>query len=182
MRPAAAPIHISDCSVWGVPAESQPDVLLSVGYRDERVVVYLSSLRPVYDGIKRCLGQMAGLLLLLQTRGLDPQRGDLMRRSMREQLAEASDRLRSLRVPEAARRHFAALELLLDRLKASAERLDLQVDFIDPSATDLDTLMTSLFAVHHGLLAVAEPRAGISPVDFRAACCTCRPRPIHQAV
>ncbi len=182
MSAAATPIHGSDCSIWDAPADSQPDALMSVGYRDERVVVYLSSLRPVYDGIKRCLGQMAGLLLLLHTRGLDPQRGGLMRSSMREQLAEASNRLRSLRAPEVARPHFAALDMLLDMLKANANRLDRQVNLIDPSAADLDALMKSLFAVHQGLLAAAEPGAGISPVDFKAACCTCRPRTINQAV
>jgi hypothetical protein len=181
MSPALA-IHGPDCSMWDAPAESQPDALMAVGLRDERVVVYLSSLRPVYDAIKRCLGQISGLLLLLQTCGLDSHRGDLVRRSTREQLAEAGERLRALAVPEAARRHFDALGALLDRLKVSANRLDLQIELIDPSRADLDELMKSLFAVQRGLLATAKPQAGISPVDFKAACCTCRPRAINPAV
>jgi hypothetical protein len=118
MSPAVA-IHAPDCSMWDAPAESQPDALMSIGLRDERVAVYLSSLRPVYDAIKRCLGQISGLLLLLQTCGLDSHRGDLVLRSTREQLAEAGERMRSLPVPEAARRHFDALALQLRLLGLS---------------------------------------------------------------
>jgi hypothetical protein len=59
--------------------------------------------------------------------------------------------------------------------------LDRQSGLIDPSGADLDMLMKGLFAVQHGLLAAAEPRAGLAPVDFKGACCTCRPRTIKRA-
>ena len=62
MTPALA-IHDPNCSTWDTPAESGADHLVAIGYHDERIAAYLSTLRPVYDAMKRCLGQMAGLLL-----------------------------------------------------------------------------------------------------------------------
>jgi hypothetical protein len=173
---AALAIHDPDCSTWDTPAESGADHLVAVGYHDERVAAYLSSLRPVYDAMKRCLGQMAGLLLLLQTRSLDPHRAGVTHDAMRDLITELSDRLRALKAPESAQRHVQGLEALVLQLEAGTEQLDRQKDLIDPASADLDALVRRLFAIQQGLLAAAEPRAGLSPVDFTAACCTCRPR------
>jgi hypothetical protein len=178
---AALAIHDPDCSTWDTPAESGADHLVAIGYQDERIALYLSTLRPVYDAMKRCLGQMAGLLLLLQTRCLDPHRAGVTHDAMREGLAEISDRLRALQAPEGAQRHFRGLEALVRQLEAGAEQLNRQKDLIDPASADLDALVRRLFAIQQGLLAAAEPRAGLSPVDFTAACCTCRPRLTSQA-
>jgi hypothetical protein len=180
MTPALA-IHAPDCSTWDTPAESEADHLVSIGYKDEQVAAYLSELRPLYDAMKRCLGQMAGLLLLMQTRALDAGRASLTHDAMRELLAELSDRLRALKAPEGAERHFHGLQKLVGQLEASAGQFGRQKDLIDPAAADLDALVTRLFAIQQGLLAAAEPRAGLAPIDFRAACCTCRPRSTRQA-
>jgi hypothetical protein len=177
---AALAIHDLNCSTWDTPAESGADHLVALGYQDERIAAYLSTLRPVYDAMKRCLGQMAGLLLLLQTRSLDPHRAGVTHDAMRDLLAELSDRLRALKAPESARRHFRGLEALVRQLETGAEQLNRQKDLIDPASADLDALVRTLFAIQHGLLAAAEPRAGLSPVDFTAACCTCRPRLTRQ--
>ena len=173
MTPTRA-IHDPNCWTWDTPAESGADHLVAIGYHDERIAAYLSTLRPVYDAMKRCLGQMAGLLLLLQTRCLDPHRADVTHDAMREILVELSDRLCVLKAPEGAQRHFHGLEALVRQLEAGAEQLSRQKDLIDPASADLDALVRRLFAIQQGLLAAAEPRAGLSPVDFTAACCTCR--------
>jgi hypothetical protein len=179
MTPALT-IHDPNCSTWDTPLESGADHLVAIGYQDERIAAYLSTLRPVYDAMKRCLGQMAGLLLLLQTRSLDPHRAGVTHDSMRDLLAELSDRLRALKAPESAQRHFRGLEALVRQLEAGAEQLNRQKDLIDPASADLDALVRRLFAIQRGLLEAAEPRAGLLPVDFTTACCTCRPRPTRQ--
>lgn len=179
MTPALA-IHDPNCSTWDTPAESGADHLVAIGYQDERIAAYLSTLRPVYDAMKRCLGQMAGLLLLLQTRSLDPHRDGVTHDAVRDLLAELSDRLRALKAPESAQRHFRGLEVLVRQLQTGAEQLNRQKDLIDPASADLDALVRTMFAIQHGLLVAAEPRAGLSPVDFTAACCTCRPRLTRQ--
>ncbi len=159
---AALAIHDPNCSTWDTPAESGADHLVAIGYHDERIAAYLSTLRPVYDAMKRCLGQMAGLLLLLQTRCLDPHRAGVTHDAMREILAELSDRLRALKAPEGAQRHFRGLEALVRQLEAGAEQLNRQKDLIDPASADLDALVRRLFTIQQGLLAAAEPRAGLS--------------------
>jgi hypothetical protein len=123
---AALAIHDPNCSTWDAPAESGADHLVAIGYHDERIAAYLSTLRPVYDAMKRCLGQMAGLLLLLQTRCLDSHRAGVTHDAMREILAELSDRLRALKAPEGAQRHFRGLEALVRQLEAGAEQLNRQ--------------------------------------------------------
>jgi hypothetical protein len=164
----ALAIHDPNCSTWDTPAESAADHLVAIGYHDERIAAYLSTLRPVYDAMKRCLGQMAGLLLLLQTHCLDPHRAGVTHDAMREILVELSDRLRALKAPEGAQLHFRGLEDLVRQLEAGAEQLNRQKDLIDPPSADLDALVRRLFAIQHGLLVAAESRAGLSPVDFTA--------------
>ena len=176
----ALAIHDPNCSTWDTPAESGADHLVAMGYHDERIarlsVVPAPGLRRD-ETLSRTDG---GSLLLLQTRCLDPHRAGVTHDAMRGILAELSDRLRALKAPEGAQRHFRGLEALVRQLEAGAEQLNRQKDLIDPASADLDALVRRLFAIQHGLLAAAEPRAGLSPVDFTAACCTCRPRSTRQ--
>ncbi len=169
-------IHDPACSIWDVPADSQPEALLAAGVRDEDMVAYLSAVRPLYDALKRCLGQMGGVLLLLQARGLERGRGDVLMTSIRTQLDEAGERLRCFPVPPKAGRHHAMLTGLAKALCEIRGRLERTVDLIDPSSVALGAVVDALFGIHRGLLATADPGVGLSPVDFTAACCTCRPR------
>jgi hypothetical protein len=169
-------IHAQSCTVWDVANEALPDALLSAGFRDDRVIEYLAAARPLYDAMTRCLGQAAGLLLLVQTRGLDAQRGETVYDALRNSLGESVERLRAIAAPEPARAHMAAFEALVARLEDCARRLGAYRSLIDPAGADLDGVMSSLFVVQQGLLALAIPRAGLVPLDFRGACCNCRPR------
>jgi hypothetical protein len=169
-------MHGADCAVWETPAGSQPEALLVLGYRDEAMIAYLGAVRPIYDAFKRCLGQLSGLLLLFQAQGLDRNRGALLTASVREQLRESGEGIRALKVPAGAAAHYASLVNLGQNLKAVSEKLDRRIDLIDPASADLDALVDALFSIQRSLLATAEPRAGLAPVDFTAACCSCRPR------
>jgi hypothetical protein len=175
-RPIPKSIHRADCSLWDTPADSQPEALLVLGYRDDVMIAYLSAARPIYDALKRCLGQLSGLLLLYQAKGLDRNRSDLLITTVRQQLGEAGERLRALVAPAAAGSHYGRLVNLGQNLKAVSEKFDRTIDLVDPASADLDAVVDALFSIQRGLLATAEPRAGLAPVDFTAACCTCRPR------
>jgi hypothetical protein len=172
----AKPIHGADCSVWDTPAGSRPEALLVLGFRDDEMIAYLSAVRPIYDALKRCLGQLAGLLLLFQAKGLDRNRGELLMSTVRQQLAETGERIRALGAPAGASFHYGRLSNLSRGLKAVGEKLDRTIDLVDPGSADLDAVMDALFSIQRGLLETAEPRAGLAPVDFAAACCTCPPR------
>lgn len=174
-------IHAAACSVWEVPAESTPEALSAKGYRVDAHATYLAAARPIYDGLKRCVGQLGGVLLLMQTQGLDRGRADAVLNSARDQLRELEERSRAFPVPGAAQRHYHELGRLLGLLGSVYRRLERSADLIDPGSAELNDAVATLFACHRGLLAAAEPRAGLAPVDFRAACCTCR-RPGRDAV
>ncbi|WP_164889089.1 hypothetical protein, partial [Mesorhizobium sp. M7A.F.Ca.CA.001.14.1.1] len=77
------------------------------GIKDEVLASYLSDTRPLYDAAKRCVGQLSGILLLLQTDSLDRNRNDLLLASVTRQLREATDRLGAVKAPPKAARHQA---------------------------------------------------------------------------
>jgi hypothetical protein len=174
MSRASPTIHAAACSVWDAPAESTPEALSANGYRVDAHAAYFAAARPIYDGLKRCIGQLGGVLLLMQTEGLDRARADAVLNSARDQLRELKERSRAFPVPSAARRHHLELGRLLELLGSVYHRLERTADLIDPGGAQLNDAVATLFACHGGLLAAAEPRAGLAPVDFRAACCTCR--------
>jgi len=178
---ASPTIHAAACSVWDVPAESTPEALSAKGYRVDAHAAYLAAARPIYDGLKRCVGQLGGVLLLMQTKGLDRTRADDVLRSARDQLRELEERSLAFPVPSGAQPHHDELRRLLGLLGTVYRRLERTADLIDPASAELNDAVAALFACHGGLLAAAEPRAGLSPVDFTAACCTCR-QPGRDAV
>lgn len=181
MSRASPTIHAAACSAWDVLPEPAPETLTATGYRTDAQAAYLAAARPLYDGLKRCVGQLGGVLLLMQTKGLDRARADVVLGSVRDQLGELEERMRAVRVPGAAQRHYGELERLLGLLGGVYRRVERKAELIDPASKDLDEAIATLLACHGGLLAAAEPRAGLAPVDFGAACCTCR-QPVRVAV
>ena len=170
-------VHAPTCSIWDVPPESRPEALLATGVMDEATATYLAEVRPLYDAAKRCIGQLSGVLLLLQTRSLDRDRDGLLISSVTQQLREAGERLRAAAAPAPAVGHHASLGELLARLDRIVSRLDRLRDLVDPASPDLDAVVEALFGAHRALLVVSIPEAGLAPVDFTAACCNCRRTP-----
>ncbi len=170
--PGAA-IHRADCDIWETPPDAAPAALIDAGIDDDALIRYCGAVRPVYDALKRVLGQLSGVLLLMQTEADDPDWREPMLRSAMEQLQEARERLATVRPPRSAEPHCeklgaiaAALARLLGEVGENALRLG-------RSKGEVDALVGKVFQVHRLLLAASEPRAGMTPVDFRHACCSC---------
>jgi hypothetical protein len=174
-------IHAPTCSIWNTPAESAPEALVTVGISDEGVARYFGSIRPLYDAAKRCIGQLSGILLLLQTRSLDRSRDGLLLASVTQQIQEAADRLAAVAAPAMASRHYALITELLARIGRIRARLDRLRDMVDPASPDLDQVVQELFAAQRGLLRISLPEAGLVPVDFTAACCNCAGERKHES-
>jgi hypothetical protein len=151
-------IHAPTCSIWDTPAESAPEALVTVGISDEDVARYFGSIRPLYDAAKRCIGQLSGVLLLLQTR-----------------------RLAAVAAPAMVSRHYALITELLARIGRIRARLNRLRDMVDPASPDLDQVVQELFAAQRGLLRISLPEAGLVPVDFTAACCNCAGERKHES-
>lgn len=164
-------IHASDCTSWEIPAED-PQLLLAA-FDDEAVAEYAARIRPVYERFKRILGQLSGLLILAQTAPKQADRDQPMVVAAREQLASAADALRTSRPPSSVQRHHAAMMRIEEHLVAVMATLDRRVDLDTPTSSDLDAAIRRLFLAHGLLLAVSDDRAGMTPVDFSHACCSC---------
>ncbi|MCB9948131.1 MAG: hypothetical protein H6842_09920 [Rhodospirillaceae bacterium] len=185
--PAAATaghIHRADCSIWDTPDDARPEAIAASGLEDEAVIAYLGTVRPIYDALGRVLGQLSGLLLLASTggrSGLDLDRG--MYRTATGQLGEAAERLRAVRVPAAAARHHARLAAIAETLGEVARALDRapvrRLD--DHSLRPAAALVDQLSAGQRLLISVSEPRAGMTPVDFSGACCSCGAKAVAPA-
>ncbi|MBK1696143.1 hypothetical protein [Rhodovibrio salinarum] len=166
---AKAGIHDSDCPALGMP-EIDPEVLLA-DIQDEAVVAYLQEVRPVYERLKRVLGQFSGVFILAQTTRRNVDRDRPLVTTAREQLAQAADAAGRIVPPGRARRHHACLLEVAEHLTAVSDALTRRVDLLVPDSHDLSEAMRRLYAAHARLLAVSDERAGMTPVDFSQACC-----------
>ncbi|MBO0904724.1 hypothetical protein [Jiella sonneratiae] len=171
------PFHASHCDVWDLPPPPEADARLAhVEPGDEAMQRYRSGVRPVYETLARVMAQLSGLFLLRLTGGgralqLDhPMFGVAC-----DQLAAGRDDLRALAVPAAATRHHAALSLMAGHLAAAAQAMD-RLAASRGAAPDEDGkrgVLRQLHAAQGLLIAAAEPDAGITPIDFSHACCSC---------
>lgn len=150
----------------GWPARSVPD---------EAIIRYTVAARPLYDGMRRLIGQVAGLLVLVQAGG----RRDVLDLPdlviARERWRELRETLRDLGMPRGVERHFGYLERahaaigeVLDGFDAARRERDWQ--------RRLDEAAERIKSAHASLQAASEPRAGMTMVDFNHACCSCAQR------
>jgi hypothetical protein len=96
----------------------------------------------------------------------------------RDQLEQARDTIRAAQPPEAARRHYAGLCDLADRLGEAADVMDRSAASRVVADTDRRDVLQRLAAAQRLLIACAEPDAGLVPVDFENACCNCKRAPL----
>lgn len=166
----SAHIHASDCVTWSTQG-IDPALCLNA-FNDEALAHYLSEVRPIYEQLKRVLGQISGLLILTQTTPARADRDQPMVTTAREQLTEARELWRTVYPPAAAKYHHAAFGGIAERLSAVLAAVDgRRFDLVTPDSHDLDTAMRHLFSAHGLLLAVSNDRAGMTPVNFSHACC-----------
>lgn len=165
-------VHRADCSIWDTPPDARPEALIAAGVNDETVVRYCGSVRPIYDAYKRVLGQLSGVLLLAQSGADDPGWRDKILATAAEQTEEARDRLGGVRAAPSVARHHDALVSLGERIAGLRAEID-RAALIVGDHDQWDRLIATLFSIHRSLLAASEPRAGMTPVDFSHACCSC---------
>lgn len=171
----AVTVHRYDCEAIadtaGAPADAA-DVSLEAATPDEAVVRYAIAARPLYDGMRRSIGHVAGLLVLAQASGRRDVIGLPDLTVARERWQELRERLPALHVPRGLERHFAFLERahamigeVLDGFDAAREGRDWQ--------HHLDRASDRIKSAYACLQTASEPRAGMMMVDFKHACCSC---------
>lgn len=180
----AVTVHRYDCEVIASPPSDVEggearQAIENDPAADEVVVRYVVACRPIYDGLRRLIGQVAGLLVLAEAGG----RRDVLDLpdipAARERWAEVEQRLRALQAP-------SGLEGHLDRLATAHATLGEVLDDFGLARLQrdwqrhLDRAGDRIKHAYAWLQAASEPRAGMTPVDFNHACCSCAQRWRHQ--
>ena len=169
-------VHQAKCGIWEIPQTAEIEYLQANGVDDPAVAAYLSAVTPLYSAAARSLSQLAGLLLLAmtsQTLGLPLDHVILS--SAREQLQEASDRLRGLAAPSSAHRHRFIMTDAMDGLAEALRMIDSTRASLDSyrRQQDVAVILRQLHVVQRLLIVAALPTVNIAPVDLSLACCTC---------
>jgi hypothetical protein len=180
----AVTIHRYDCEAVSVsPGNNAPltgdDPAEGLADRSGAIAAYAVSARPIYDGIRRLIGHVAGLLVLVEAGG----RRDVLDlpdlAAARERWTELEDRLHATRVPHGLEAHFtrlgkahAAVGEVLDEF-AAARRQRRWRHHIGQAGERIT------FA-YSCLQSASEPQAGMTPVDFNHACCSCAQRWLQE--
>lgn len=175
----AVTVHRYDCEAvsgaGGEPADGEQghdNASLALAMPDESIIRYTIAARPLYDGVRRLIGQVAGLLVLVEAGG----RRDVLDLPdlviARERWHELREMLRTLGVPRGFERHFGHIERahagigdVLDGFDAARRERDWQRRF--------DGAAEAIKSAYSSLQAASEPGAGMTMVDFNHACCSC---------
>lgn len=176
MRLAA--VHKLDCAMVFDGPEPElvlnPEELARTLGSDE-LGRYAEACKPVYEDLRRIVGQLAGLSILSRlTQSKDV--ADLKELdNCRERWARTADRLGALSTPTGADRHRRQLDASHHfsglALRTFSEAVS---GSADSDANDrLDLLIKRAYA---HLAAASVDRAGLQMVDFANACCSCMQR------
>ena len=168
-------IHSPDCTIFEgsgpTPAPVlTPEDLQASGMTDE-VAGYADDCRPLFEALRRVIGQLSGLLVLAQvadkTGILDFDEYKNARSRCREAYA-LSERLQA---PEGLAPHLEQLRAALSFSNAAVERFDgLRSGSGQP---EFDAIGSAIKRAYAHLRAASSERAGLSMVDLTNACCSC---------
>lgn len=159
-------IPVDDDKVQRIPRRRW----LSVDF-DDYTVAYRVAVRPVFDGLRDLIGQLAGLLILAQAR----PRCDLADLPelviAREQWRLAVDHFDKLRPPEGR-----AVDR--ERLRQAAAHIDAALAVIGrlqrvTSGGGIGDAAVRLAAAYRVLQSVCDHDLDLTMVDMSGACCTC---------
>jgi len=167
--------HKPDCmlSLEGPAPEVVPDpeVLASV-LGSDAAGLYAAACRPIYEDLRRIIGQLAGLLILARLTERSEVTGLAEMERCQARWNDASRRLQALAAPAGLSRHKAQLE------SAHAFSGDVMRAFSDlrPTANftaQLDHMSLLIKRAYAHLEAASSQRARLQMVDFSHACCSC---------
>lgn len=138
---------------------------------NEQLIVYSLSVEAVFGNLRALLGQISGLLILIQSR-LQRDAADLPDLAIaRERWAETIEQLAHLNVPESRaedRPHLKAAGAHIDdALNAIAEMRRARTD------DGVSEASRHLHAAYRLMQRVCDHRIGLTMIDTSASCCSC---------
>ena len=170
----AVGVHRLDCAAVaerGVAEGAELAVALAAPASPE-AAAYAAAIRPVYDALRRVIGQAAGLLILAaasERREVAdlPEIG-----AVAERRREAVEALAAIRTPAGLDRHRGRIERAAAEIETALAALRTLGSDREAATTAATRGLKTAYALLQGAV---DDRYGIAMVDFRQACCTCRP-------
>lgn len=138
----------------------------------DAVAVYAAACRPVYEDLRRVIGQLSGLLILarLTTRTEMVDLPEMVQ--CRARWDEAGQKLGALTAPPGLQRHKTQLDsahafsgLVITAFADLRRGMDM--------TAQLDRMTVRIKRAYAHLEAASAPKAGLQMVDFTHACCAC---------
>ena len=151
---------------------------LAVTLGSDEVARYAAACRPVYEDLRRIIGQISGLVILAQ---LTEQRQitDLPEYTACEARAtQAEDRLGMLKTPHGTEAHKVQLDAAM-QFSRLALRTFSQARGGEAFASDLDRTGLLIKRAYIHLRAASAAKAGLEMIDLSQACCCCGQQPSH---
>ncbi|MBI4924011.1 MAG: hypothetical protein HY834_19940 [Devosia nanyangense] len=167
--------HKPDCilSLHGPAPEAVPDPeQMARALGSEAVSVYATACRPIYEDMRRIIGQLAGLLILARLTER-PEMADLTEmKSCQSRWQDAAQRLGTLVAPPGLDRH----KLQLESAHAFSGRVmgtfpELRAGNVN--GAQLDRMSVQIKRAYAHLNAASSVKASLQMVDFSQACCSC---------
>ncbi|MBC7736151.1 MAG: hypothetical protein H7245_02755 [Candidatus Saccharibacteria bacterium] len=170
-----AATHKPDCmlSLEGPPPETVPnpdELARTLG--SDTVARYASACRPIYEDLRRVIGQLAGLLILARLTN-KTELADLPEMTQcRARWQDAATRLSALSPPSGLLRHKSQLDsahvfsgLVMETFSHLRRNTD--------TTPQLDLMSVQIKRAYAHLDAASSTKAGLQMVDFSHACCAC---------
>lgn len=176
----AVTLHREDCSALAEPARFTASAVAPPDASDaalaDHVVAYRLGAGKAYEAFRRLIGQLAGLLILVQASGrrevLDLP--DLPIAD--ERWREAGDALAALDAPGGLSAHKAKLDATWKHIGAGLRHFR-RFGEIGGGEPALAIASNEINAAYQALRSASDMEAGLSMVDFSQACCSCMVQP-----
>jgi hypothetical protein len=174
-----AETHKPDCvlSLGGTAPENVacPDELAAT-LGSDAMAQYARACRPLYEDLRRIIGQISGLLILAQMTA-HREIVDLPEyKACVERMAQAQERLDAICAPSDAKAHRDQLEAALTFSRLSMGTFSQtfsQKASGDLYTADLDRAGLQIKRAYTHLSAATAEKAGLEMVDLSQACCCC---------
>jgi hypothetical protein len=164
-------IHLSSCASWGETVSYDEPADLEATDLSAEVISYGLEARRVYSDLRRLVGQVAGLLVLVQASQRREALDLPILAGAKELWVEIPNRLKALRAP-------GALNVNFYHLKSSYELIGTCISALSNIANvdgtpDLSIALGNLATAYRHLQSASSDRLGMTMVDFRQSCCNC---------
>ncbi|WP_377297116.1 hypothetical protein [Rhizobium sp. SGZ-381] len=171
-----ATVHKPDCVAIAEGPAPEPvadPATLAVTLGSDALARYAGDCQPIYENLRRVIGQISGLMILARLTG-HIEVADLPElAACQARWNDADERTAALAAPQAAQPHREQLVaaclfsgLALKTFSALGQRAD------NDAAFDRMVGLTKRAYAH--LSAASTEKAGLNMVDFTHACCSCR--------